>query len=95
MLGSEQWALRWSMLGLACEWTQGKVEGVERMRRGIEMRRGDGAKQVKVEGVEGVEGMKRGIWIERGDGPGARNKNLDNYGPAEKERSRLQVTGLW
>ena len=138
MLGSEQWALRWSMLGLACEWTQGKVEGAERMRRGIEVRRGDGAKQAKAEGVEGmrrgiwvergeggkqakegvgemrpriwekrgdgakqakvegvkgVEGMKRVIWIERGDGAGARNKNLDNYGPAAKERNQPQATG--
>ena len=37
--------------------------------------------------------MKRVIWIERGDGAGARNKNLDNYGPAAKERNRPQATG--
>ena len=81
------------MLGLACEWTPGKVDGAERMRRGIEVRREDGAKQAKVEKGEGMEGMKRGLRKEGGDGIGARNKSLDNYGPAAKERNRPQATG--
>ena len=55
--------------------------------------RGEAGEAGKAKGVEAMERMKRGIWIDRGDGAGARNKNLDNYGPVAKERNQPQATG--
>ena len=75
------------------EASEGGSGGNETEDLGEERGRAKQAKVERVEGVEGVEGMKRVIWIERGDGAGARNKNLDNYGPAAKERNQPQATG--